>query len=414
MGAEPEVRVDGASEGGVSLDALLEFAESHAPLMALDGANEARIEAARVGAGRLVPDNPQFHFGSGPRLQRTTVGADFQVGLSQRFEIAGERSARRAVARATETEILAASRDRHWDLHTMVHGLFYRAVVAQERVALARRVVAFQAEIASFVGKRRAAGQASLLDERIAEAESVNAQQNLLAKVQNELALCQELAGVIGWPMDSPPRPRAGEYGHLPVAPLAELVALASEKRPDLALLDAVIATARAKARAADSDGAPEPTVGVNWTHESSPAGGPASDIFIATISVPIPLFTNNYPARSAARAELAMAEAERQRVQAMVATEVTRAYTAAAAATLRVAAFESQVLPRFEETLAALKRAFELGEIELLALASGRERFLEANRDALAAKETYFTALAELENAVGVDVIVGLAEKKQ
>ena len=81
--------------------------------------------------------------------------------------------------------------------------------------------------------------------------------------------------------------------------------------------------------------------------------------------------------------------------------------------ATRRLEAFGAEVLPRFEENLAALKRAYELGEIDILGLASGRERFLEAQRDALAAQDDYFTALAELEHAVGVDVIDAPKEDK-
>ena len=66
-------------------------------------------------------------------------------------------------------------------------------------------------------------------------------------------------------------------------------------------------------------------------------------------------------------------------------------------------------MLPQFESNLNALRRAYELGEIDLVSLASGRERFLEAQRDALTAQEDYFTALAELEHAVGVGQVHAL-----
>lgn len=400
-------------EAQVSLEALLEHAETHAPLLALDSANDARIRAARAAAGRALPANPELWLGVGPRIEGGETGVDFEVGLSQRFEVGGERSARLRVADATKKAIEAESRNRHWDLHTTIHALFYQALVARERVALAKRVVTFQAEIATIVGKQRAAGQVSQLAERVALAESANARQALTALTQAELAVRQDLALVTGWSSETPPQPRGALTPITGLPTLTELIALAAEKRPDLAVLDAAIAEARAQIRAADRDKTPEPILGLSWTRESSPTGGDASNVIIATIGLPLPFVTNNEPARAEARAALEMALAERRRAEAEIAAEVTRAYRAAAAATRRLEAFGAEVLPRFEENLAALRRAYELGEIDILGLASGRERFLEAQRDALTAQGDYFTALAELEHAVGVDVIDAHREDK-
>lgn len=390
----------------LTLDALLEHAHAHAPRVALDRADDARIRAAREAAGRVLPDNPELSLGVGPRIEDGAVGVDFEVGLSQRFEVAGERAARRRVAGAIRRGIEAELRDRHWDLHTTVHALFYRALVARERVALAAQVVAFQEEIARIVGKQRAAGEVSQLDERVALAESANARQALSAAVQVELGLRHELALVTGWPADAPPRPRGAltPVTHLP--PLSELSARAEASRPDLAVLDAAIAEARARVAAADRDRTPEPTLGLSWTRESSPVGGEGAHVVIATIGLPLPLVVENDPARAEARAALEVALAERRRAGAEVAAAVTRAYRAAELSTRRLATFGNEVLPRFDENLAALRRAFELGEIDIFGLASGRERFLEARRDALSAQESYFDALAELEHAVGIDIL--------
>lgn len=416
LGAEPVTPPRPESEPPgqeVTLEALLAHAETHAPLLALEGANDARIRAARAAAGRALPDNPELWVGAGPRLEGGETGVDFEVGVSQRFEIGGERAARLRVADAVKDAIQAESRDRRWDLHTTIHALFYHALVARERVGLARRVVTFQDEIATIVGKQRAAGQVSQLAERVALAESANARQELTALIQAEFAVRQDLALVTGWSPETPPRPLGDLAPIKGLSPLADLIALAAEKRPDLAVLDAAIAEARAQIRAADRDKTPEPILGLSWTRESSPTGGDPSNVIIATIGLPLPFVTNNEPARAEARAALEMALAVRRRAEAEIAAEVTRAYRAAAAATRRLEAFGAEVLPRFEENLAALKRAYELGEIDILGLASGRERFLEAQRDALTAQGDYFTALAELEHAVGVDVIDAPREDK-
>ena len=392
----------------LTLHALMSYAEAHAPLIALDAANDARVRAARAAAGRALPSNPDLWVGLGPRFEAGKTGLDFEVGVSQRVEVGGERQARLRVAAAVERRIAAESTDRRWDLHTTVHALYYQAVVARERAALARRVVAFQEEIATIVGKQRAAGQVSQLAERLALAETANARQALAALEQEDLAVRQDLALVIGWSPEVPPRPRGDLDALVTLPPLGDLVALAAVKRPDLALLDATLDEARLRVAAADKDRTPEPVFGLSWARESSPLGtaGDASHVVMATVALPLPFFDNNDPARASARAELEVAQAERRKVGARIAAEVTRAYRAAVAATQRLDAFGREVLPRFEENLAALKRAYALGEIDIFGLASGRERFLSAQRDALTAQHDYFTALAELEHAVGVDVI--------
>ncbi|MCK6550418.1 TolC family protein, partial [Myxococcota bacterium] len=84
---------------------------------------------------------------------------------------------------------------------------------------------------------------------------------------------------------------------------------------------------------------------------------------------------------------------------------ELARARSEVAAAAERTRAYGAEILPRFEENLTLLRRAFELGELDLLALSTGRERFYRIQSDALDAQLDYFVALAALERVVGVDL---------
>lgn len=84
---------------------------------------------------------------------------------------------------------------------------------------------------------------------------------------------------------------------------------------------------------------------------------------------------------------------------------QVALARSEVASAARRLQSYGTEVLPRFEENLALLRRSFELGEIDVLALSIGRERFLRIQSDALDAQLDYFVALANLERTVGVDL---------
>jgi cobalt-zinc-cadmium efflux system outer membrane protein len=118
-----------------------------------------------------------------------------------------------------------------------------------------------------------------------------------------------------------------------------------------------------------------------------------------------LPLAQSNQAERAGARAELIVARAELDAAHALLAGSIAEAHSQAAAAAERVRSYGSEVLPKIEESLNLLRRAFELGEIDLLELSIGRERFLRIQSDALAAHLDYFVAIAGLERAVGVDL---------
>src|SRR5690606_28276146 len=101
-----------------------------------------------------------------------------------------------------------------------------------------------------------------------------------------------------------------------------------------------------------------------------------------------------------------AVAEAELAATTQLLAGRIAQARSEVAAAAVRARAYGTEILPRFEENLTLLRRSFELGEIDLLALSTGRERFLRIQSDALGAQQDYFVALSGLERVVGVDLL--------
>ena len=101
----------------------------------------------------------------------------------------------------------------------------------------------------------------------------------------------------------------------------------------------------------------------------------------------------------------LTVAEAELGATRRLLDGQIAEARSEVVAAAERTKAYGTEILPRFEENLTLLRRSFELGEIDILALSTGRERFLRIQSDALLAAQDYFTALAGLERVVGIDL---------
>ena len=150
------------------------------------------------------------------------------------------------------------------------------------------------------------------------------------------------------------------------------------------------------------------PILRLNSRHAGSgpaPAGGDDNHVVLGTLSMPIPMWQTNQGARAEAEADKAIAEAELVAVRQILDGRLAEARAEVVTAVERVKSFGTEVLPRLDENLKLLKRSYELGEIDLITLSAGKERFLRIQAEALAIRNEYFQALTELERVVGSEL---------
>lgn len=395
---------DPAHGGSVSLDAILAYADRHAPTLQVARERVGLGDAAVAGAEPLLPDNPNVTVGVGPGLNSDANHVDISGSVSQRFEIAGERGLRLEAAERTRERLRAELDEARWEVHRDVHASFHRALVARERLAAAERLLAFQERLLEIARGRLRAGDVSPLPVRLAEGELSQARVARIAAEQGYLRARLQLGALAGWPAAHPPEPA----GHLdePRDPpgTSALIGVARTHQPRLRTLQAAQIEATAQSRAADRDAWPEPSLGVEVMREGFPAGPPETQV-LGVVSVPIPLFQRNQGARATAQAQSRIADAERQAFGSQLLNLIEQHRTAVAAAAAQVRTYGREILPTFEENLRLIQRAFELGEIDILQVSVARERFLRIQTDALDAYTDYFQAVADLEASIGTDL---------
>lgn len=389
----------------VSLPAVLTWADRHSPLLLVARATRSRVEAARVAASVLQPTNPEVTFAVGPRFGISGTGVDVEAGISQQLQLAGERGMRlRAAARLGELTDAEIEQIR-WSVHAEVHALFHRVLVEQERVRLAEQVSEFQAGVLRVVERQAQAGETAPLNARLARAEVAQAGQALVGARQARNVALLRLAQVAGWPAESLPVLRGSPDQPQDPPPSPELEAAAERYTPVLRLRAAAVREAESRVAVADREAWPRPSVGALYRREGNPTSEGPYDVVMGTLTVPLPGFQRNQGERARARSDLAVAEAELAASRMQLRVQLAEARSEMAAAAARTRAYGTEILPRFAENLALLRRSFEVGEIDILALSVGRERFLRIQSDALAAQLDYFVAMAALERLVGVDL---------
>ena len=295
--------------------------------------------------------------------------------------------------------------ETRWLVHREVHAAFHKALVARERWQVVSKLLVSTEELLSVAERRLRAGDISPLAVRLAEGELAQARQTSLTAERGYRTAQLELAEVAGWPPAPLPEP-IGELDEPKRAPPVEdLLRLALEQHPGIAARQSAVEEAEALVRLEDREAWPEPALGVLYTRESLPVVRVHEHIIQGTIALPLPLSQRNQKERAHARAELSVRQAEQEAFRQALLARLTRAATAVDADANRIAAYGTEILPAFEGNLALLRRAFELGEVDLLQVLVARERLLRIQQDALTAHQDYYRDVASLEAEVGMEV---------
>ncbi len=392
----------------MSLDQLLAYADQHAPELAVAASTRARAAAARVEASPLFPAEPFVSVATGPRRANGggTAGWDVEVGLEQRIEIAGQRGTRRDAAERMGERVEAEIASARWQVHQRVHLSFHAALVARERVTAATQLHGFSERLLDIAKKRLGAGDISRLQVRVAEGELAIALEKKIAAGQEYLAARLSLAEVSGWPAARPPAPAGTLDAPRGAPPADRLIGLARARHPELLALRSTVAEAEAASRVADRTAWPDITLGVTLAREAEvEIGSGQVEVALFSLGLPIPLFRQNRGERARAAADVRVARSERDAEAAVLDSRVRRATSAVNAAAARVRAYGAEIVPRFQENLDLLVRAFELGEVDVLNVLVARERFLEVQRAVLDSYADYYEAVGSLEAEVGAEL---------
>ncbi len=403
---------DVANARGVSLAEVLSHAETHAPLLATA---KARIGVARAGVeaeAPWFPQNPQLGVSLGSRSAAGNAGFQYQVSLAQKLEIAGERGLRRKAAQADE-KVAQLSRDAaRWQLHVEVHRLFNQLLLLSERRQQAERFVEFSESLQAIASGQVRAGEEAPLTLLVAESDVAQTKSVLLSIRQQESVTLTNLKGLIGWPQDQPLR----ADGTLPPprgAPaLSKLLELMAKHHPSLQVRREAVKAGHARLRAEKRQAWPKPTIGASYGREPG-LGAADADIMLFNLTVPLPLWRRNQGGIAKAQAELDVVSSQQLEVRTRLEAELQAAATALNTAAAQVELYEERVIPRLEQNLTALQKAYELGEVGLLQVSQTRERLLDGSRRYLDARIEYFGARAALEGFVGTELqALGMEEK--
>jgi cobalt-zinc-cadmium efflux system outer membrane protein len=335
-------------------------------------------------------------FGTNESVQGFDV-AEFTVELGRSFELGGKAGARRRVADA-ETELASAALavDRY-ALESGVQQAWWEALVARERVALARTFVAAADEFTAVADRRVQAGAASAAESEAARALAARRRSELAAAEARVVAADTALGAALG--TDGPrqpavaPVPAPAPQRELPadLGPRIDAAPALAAARLGVAVGDASVTVAELAARPDVRLGA-----GVRYLKEFD------ATAFVAGVTVPLGTAARAAPGTAAARAERQVAEAQALRLRQQLAAEARALEIEARTAADRYRSLEDEILPRSRAAVTLLERGFGLGRFTFAELAAARQAVIDAEAQRLDAALAYRRAVAGLVALVG------------
>lgn len=396
---------DPAADAPLTLNALLAYADVHAPVVATARARLGLAEAGQVGADLTFPANPSLGLSAGTRSVGGQTGIDFEVAIQQQLEIAGEQTLRRDAARAERDAADARVDVVRWTVHVEVHRLFVALRMAEERRDQAARFVALSEKLRSIADRQIAAGESSPLILLVADADLAQTREALITIEQSRAAFTVRLAAIIGWPGELP-----SVMGTLPAVQrspaLADLTQRMLRAHPSIRAAELRVAARNADARLAARDAWLQPTVGFAVGREAAPAPDEKSaSLLTISLGLPLPIWQRNQGPK--AQAEAAAHVAHRARAQAVAARlgALAQARINLNGAGDRVALYAQGIMPQLAKNLALLERAFDLGEVDVHQVSQTRQRLLAAASRYLAARVDWYAQMTVLEGLVGTRI---------
>jgi cobalt-zinc-cadmium efflux system outer membrane protein len=374
--------------------ALRQVMEHHPRLRALE-AERHRLQGELARTRQWLPDNPELAGDWTSRDGPDDTTRDWEMSLSQRFEVAGQRSRRIDGAEqrlaALVQELAALRVEVAADVRQAYSGL----AIAKAREQVAAEMVGLNDQLVKIARARFTAGDVSEADVALAALALSEALRRQLEEARESAATRRELAVALGvdplppvvpTPLTSPPPP----------PPLAELQ-VQIEDHPRLAALGRAWQAAGADLALARASRLPDVTVRAHAGEEES-----RDTLLGIGLSLPLPLFHRQQGEVGAARADRARLAAEAVRVRAELRHETERARTALVAALEELALFDTELLPGLDTHLRRIHRAYELGEMDLTTLTVTQAQVVAARFDHLQVLLAAWQARIDLDRALG------------
>lgn len=343
-------------------------------------------------------------FRNNPSVDVLTGTPGTEIGISQEFEVAGQRGARRAAAFAGVERARAGVLDTTRITLGEVERRFFRLAAANERATLAQEGRSLNERLAAATRQQLEAGKISKLEDNLATVELGRSRARSLATQRERERFATDLRAVLGLSPRQPVAPivdstlTPNQRYLLVDLGVDSLTSLALNRRPDLIALAATARQARALASTARREAFPNLSVRAS----SQRTEGSGARVLRPGVGVSLPIFNRNRGDVAARTAEARKADLEGAALAAEIRLEVARSLDAYLSASAESKLLENTVLAPARENRRLLEIAYREGKVGLPVVLLIRNQVIDAELDYWSAWLAERQALTDLISATG------------
>lgn len=364
------------------------------------------LEGRRAAVNPLLPSNPVLSVTAGHRTASSgdLTAYNWYATLSQEFEVAGQRGARRdavdAAIAAQDKRTLVARRRAALDAWVA----YFDVSTAQDEVKLADSLSSVAEAIAVVARAKATEGLVSRLDADVAEATSLRIVRARFSAERRVLVGRAELASLLGL---DPARPLVVE-GDLAPVPGVDVLSVglpsSTTQRAEIEAADAERRAQELRANAFRRARIPNPSVSFFVQND-----GFNERVVGAGIAFPIPLPS---PVGRTYAGEIAEAEAsgrrarvETERLQREVRLEFASALASYESKQRELRAFDAERVRRAEESLRLLGQEIQAGRLNVKDALLAQQALVELLQTHLVLRREVAIASVDLARAAGMPV---------
>jgi cobalt-zinc-cadmium efflux system outer membrane protein len=405
----PSVAASERPSGEVSLTEAVAAALLFNPALA-SYAYEVRAREARALQAGLLP-NPDVsgegeNFGQFGGSGDDVEPAQTTISVAQLVELGGKRSKREEIGRL---EAALASWDYEVARRDVANGTFKAfvvALVAQERMELAQRLVEVARTSVTVVTRQIEAGGASPVERTRADVALAQAEA-LAAQRERALRAARVLLAANWGATTSAVTHLSGQLETRGVPLSRAVLESGLSKNPDIARWDTEIDRAQADVALERAERIPDVTVRVGGRRFISAE----TNAFIAELSVPFPVFDRNQGGIQEALERLGKSRVERDAITLSAEASFNASYEELLAAFEQSRDLRARVIPRAEKALDDVRDAYAQGALRHLDILDAQRTLAELRAEYLEALAAYHLAAADLERLTGISPITDDAE---
>ncbi len=339
---------------------LEQMALSRNPTMLQATANLRAAEGARQQAG-LYP-NPTLGY-YGDEIRGGSYRSGKQGGyISQTIVLGGKRGAAERTAEQGRLLALTGIDAQRYRVLTGVRTLYYQALAAQRMVSLRRQLLALAQDAVQTSHQLGNVGQADRPDVLQAEVESEQAHIDLETALQNQKAVWQALAAVVGNP-GLPAQQLEGDLEAVPQLDEQEWVSRILADSPQVKAARQSAERAKTSLSEAKRDAIPDLQISANLSQDNEPLDNPASRVGLvggAQVGIQLPIFNRNQGNIETAKAGVQRGQQEVLRTELELRRQMSSLFRDYAVARTSADLYRTSMLPRAQKAYDLYKASYE------------------------------------------------------